>query len=42
VKTLTFDKGKDFSGHSHINEQLQITPYMPEYLQVWNGALMKT
>jgi IS30 family transposase len=27
VKTLTFDNGKEFAGHAHIDEQLQSTAY---------------
>jgi len=25
VKTLTFDNGKEFAGHAHIDQQLQST-----------------
>jgi IS30 family transposase len=27
VKTLTFDKSKEFAAHAHIDEQLQSTTY---------------
>jgi IS30 family transposase len=27
VKTLTFDNGKEFTGHAHIDQQLQSTAY---------------
>ena len=35
VKTLTFDNGKEFAGHAHIDQQLQSTAYFARPLASW-------
>jgi len=47
VKTLTFDNGKEFAAHAHIDEQLQSTTYFakpfgsldPGSYEKFNGLL---
>ena len=35
VKTLTFDNGKEFAGHAHIDQQLQSTAYFARPFASW-------
>jgi transposase, IS30 family len=35
VKTLTFDNGKEFAGHAHIDQQLQSTAYFTRPFASW-------
>jgi IS30 family transposase len=43
VKTLTFDNGKEFAGHTPILiNNFKARPTLPDHLQVGNGAAMKT
>jgi len=35
VKTLTFNKGKEFAAHSHIDEQLQSNTYFARTFASW-------
>ena len=35
VKTLTFDNGKEFAGHAHIDKQLQSTAYFARPFASW-------
>jgi IS30 family transposase len=35
VKTLTFDNGKEFAGHAHIDEKLQSTAYFARPFASW-------
>ena len=35
VKTLTFDNGKEFAGHAHIDQQLQSTAYFAKPFASW-------
>jgi IS30 family transposase len=35
VKTLTFDNGKEFAGHTYIDEQLQSTAYFGRPFASW-------
>jgi len=35
VKTLTFDNGKEFAAHAHIDEQLQSTAYFARPFASW-------
>ena len=49
VKTLTFDNGKEFAGHAHMNQQLQSTAYFARPFASWergskenfNGLLLQ-
>jgi IS30 family transposase len=38
VKTLAFDNGKDFAGHSKIDEQLQSMAYFARPFASWERA----
>jgi len=35
VKTLTFDNGKEFAAHAHIDAQLQSTTYFARPFASW-------
>jgi IS30 family transposase len=35
VKTLTFDNGKEFAAHAHIDQQLQSTAYFARPFAIW-------
>jgi hypothetical protein len=41
VKTLTFDNGKEFAAHAHIDAQLQSTTYFARPLPAGSVAAMR-
>ena len=41
VKTLTFDNGKEFARHAHIDERLKALPNLTDRLPAGNAAAIK-
>jgi IS30 family transposase len=39
VKTLTFENGKEFSGHTYIDEKLQSTAYFDRPFASWERGI---